>query len=283
MPAANPVTYHFIRNATARLTYGGKTLLLDPMLSPKGALPSFAGIAPNPTVDLTLDAADIVAGVDAVIVSHLHGDHFDDAAADLLDKAFPVLTPRNASPPNPREPETVGAFKPRLEEMGFTDVREMESEDGAPLTFEGITMRQVFARHGKGEVGDRMGGVNGIIFEAEGQPTIYWAGDTILDEGGEVAAILDRVKPDIVIAHTGGPVVEVISPEILLMDAAQAARFARLADKANPDVQIVAIHMEALDHCFSTRAHLKAALAPLPEALRARIHIPADGAELRFG
>ena len=29
-------TYHFIRNATARLEYGGKMILQDPMLSDKG-------------------------------------------------------------------------------------------------------------------------------------------------------------------------------------------------------------------------------------------------------
>ena len=57
-------TYHFIRNATARLEYGGKTFLLDPMLSDKGQLPAFAGIAPNPTVALPIPAQDIVARID---------------------------------------------------------------------------------------------------------------------------------------------------------------------------------------------------------------------------
>ncbi|MEM7643627.1 MAG: MBL fold metallo-hydrolase [Pseudomonadota bacterium] len=77
------VDYHFMRNATARLTYGGKTFLLDPTLSAKGALPSFAGIAPNPTAELPIPAEEIVNGIDIVIISHLHGDHFDGAAAAL--------------------------------------------------------------------------------------------------------------------------------------------------------------------------------------------------------
>ncbi len=270
-------TYHFIRNATARLDYGGKTFLLDPMLSDKGALPSFAGIAPNPTVDLPIPAQEIVADIDVVIVSHLHGDHFDDAAAGLLDKSIIMLTPRNGASPNPREGAPDVPFKESLNAKGFTDVREIGSASSDHTTIDGITIHQVFARHGKGIVGDAMGGVNGLIFEADGEPTIYWAGDTILDEGGEVEAVLKRFRPDVVIAHTGGPVVEVISPEILLMDAAQAVTFFGLAARENADVQIIAIHMDALDHCFSTRTDLIAALDDQASNLRDRVSIPADG------
>ena len=270
-------TYHFIRNATARLDYGGKVFLLDPLLSDKGQLPSFAGVAPNPPVDLPIPAADIIADVDVVIISHLHGDHFDDAAAGLLNKAIPVLTPRNGASPNPREGAPEVPFKESLDAKGFSDVREIGSASADHMTFDNIIIHQVFARHGKGIVGDAMGGVNGLIFEAAGEPTIYWAGDTILDEGGEVEAILKRFKPDVVIAHTGGPVVEVISPEILLMDAAQAVTCFVQAARENADVQIIAIHMDALDHCFSTRADLVAALGDQASDMQDRVTIPADG------
>ena len=145
------------------------------------------------------------------------------------------------------------------------------------MTLDGITIHQVFARHGKGMVGDAMGGVNGLVFEAKGEPTIYWAGDTILDEAGEIEAILDHFHPDVVIAHTGGPVVEVLSPEILLMDAGQAVTFFDHAVRANKDVQIIAIHMDALDHCFSTRGDLVAALGDQNGALQAHVVIPKDG------
>ena len=270
-------TYHFIRNATARLVYGGKTFLLDPTLSDKGKLPSFAGIAPNPTVDLPIPAAQIVADIDVVIVSHLHGDHFDGAAADILDKSITMITPRNGASPNPRENTPAIPFKESLEAKGFTNVREIGSPEADHMTLDGITIHQVFARHGKGMVGDAMGGVNGLIFEAEGEPTIYWAGDTVLDEAGEVLSVLKRFKPDVVIAHTGGPVVEVLSPEILLMDAAQAVTFFKQAVRENPGVQIIAIHMDALDLCFSTRSDLMAALVRQAGDLQSRVVIPLDG------
>lgn len=273
----NTPTYHFIRNATARMVYGGKTFLLDPMLSDKGLLPSFAGIAPNPTVDLPMPVETIVKDVDVVIVSHLHGDHFDDAAADLLDKSITMLTPKNGASPNPREGAPEVPFKDSLEAKGFTNVQEIGSSDADHITLDGITVSQVFARHGKGVVGDAMGGVNGLVFEAEGEPTIYWAGDTILDEAGEVEAILKRFKPDVVIAHTGGPVVKVISPEILLMDAAQAVTFFKHAVRENAQVQIIAIHMDALDHCFSTREDLVSALDIHAAELQSQVTIPSDG------
>ncbi|MEM7721645.1 MAG: MBL fold metallo-hydrolase [Pseudomonadota bacterium] len=275
--------YHFIRNATARLRYAGINFLLDPMLSNKGALPSFAGIAPNPTVDLPIPVSDILNGIEAVIISHMHGDHFDGEAAAVLDKGLPVFTPHNAAPPNPANPSETVLFKSNLLDHGFTDVREIGSDDFDYVLFEGVTIRQVFARHGKGKIGDMMGGVNGLIFEAENQPTIYWAGDTILDEGGEIEAILRRFKPDIVIAHTGGPVIEALSPEILLMDADQACETFRIASRENPNVQIVAIHMDALDHCFSTRADLRNTIGALDDDLRSRIFIPADGETLKLG
>lgn len=277
---ASPVKYEFFRNATARLTYGDLTLLLDPMLSPKGALPSFAGIAPNPTVDLPASPEEIVEDVDAVLVSHLHADHFDAAAAELLQKDLAVITPRNSALVNPADPETMMSFKAQLEGYGFINVTEIDSDAGDSIQFEGITLHQVWARHGHGPVGDFLGGVNGIVFSAEGQPTIYWVGDTILDEGGEIESILKRFKPDIVIAHTGGPVIEAVSPELLLMDAREGAELIRMADRYNPNVNVIAVHMESLDHCFSTRADLQERVGALPDSLRERVHIPADGEKI---
>lgn len=270
------VTYRFYRNATAKLTYAGLTLLLDPMLSKKGELPSFAGIEPNPTVELPVATDQIIEGIDAVIVSHLHEDHFDDAAAAILDKDIPLISPRNEAPVTISDPSVKISHKQRLVDYGFTDVREMDADGEGSITFEGVTMTQVWALHGRGHVGDLMGGVNGIILSAPGMPTIYWAGDTIFN-ADEFEPILATYKPDVVIAHTGGPLIEALSPEILLMDAAEGVEFAKMANRYNPDVQIIAIHMEALDHCFSTRPDLRLAVDSLDQSIGERFMIPSDG------
>ncbi|MEL7464798.1 MAG: MBL fold metallo-hydrolase [Pseudomonadota bacterium] len=277
---AEPIRYHFFRNATAKLTYAGTTFLLDPMLSPKGALPSFAGVAPNPTIDLPVEAGEIVSGIDAVVISHMHGDHFDSAAAEALDKRLPVFTPRNGAPSDKSRPQDLTPFVDSLRAFGFENVTEIASDAADHVEFRGVAIRQVFALHGKGALGDLMGGVNGLIFEAEGHPTLYWAGDTIFDEEGRVRAILEEVKPDVIVAHTGGPVIEALSPDLLLMDAAEAVDFAACAFDANPKAEIIAIHMEALDHCFSTRSDLAQALERLPSELRRRVRIPADGEDV---
>ena len=272
--------YQLIRNATARLGYGGLIFLLDPMLSGKGALRSFAGIAPNPTIELPLPVDAILSGVDAVIVSHLHPDHFDPAAAAALAKDGPILTPNNSAAANPREPATAAPFADQIVAMGFRDVTAIGSNESPTTTYRGVTLTQVFARHGKGLVGDVMGGVNGLIFQAEHEPTVYWTGDTIFDEEGRVAGILDAYRPDVVIAHTGGPVVAAIAPDPLLMDETQAVRFVEKAKAVRPDVRVIAVHMEALDHCFTTRAKLREALEAAGVADDVRI--PADGETVRL-
>lgn len=91
------------------------------MLSGKGLLPSFAGIARNPIIELPMSAEPVTRDVDAVIVSYLHADHFDEAAADLLRKDIPVLTPYNSAFTNPDNPSERPFFKQRPEGMGFTD------------------------------------------------------------------------------------------------------------------------------------------------------------------
>ena len=201
----------------------------------------------------------------------------------MLDKSIRIITPRNGASPDPREGAPDVSFKDSLKAKCFANVQEIGSPEADHITLDGITIHQVFARHGKGMVGDAMGGVNGLIFAADGQPTIYWAGDTILDEAGEVEAVLKRFKPDVVIAHTGGPVVEALSPEILLMDAAQAVNFFDYALRENEDVQVIAIHMDALDHCFSTRADLASALGQQRSELQNCVVIPNDGDLVALG
>lgn len=107
----NSVKYEFFRNATAKLTYGPKdaklVLLLDPMLCKKGELPSFAGIEKNPTVNFPAGKGVdyILKGIDAVVVSHMHADHFDMVAARRIDTKMPIITPHNGSPVDPQNIE----------------------------------------------------------------------------------------------------------------------------------------------------------------------------------
>ncbi|MHC2572396.1 hypothetical protein [Rhizobium leguminosarum] len=53
-----------IRNATLKLDYAGRTVLIDPYFAPKHSQPSFAGRSPNPLVELPVSIDRILDGVD---------------------------------------------------------------------------------------------------------------------------------------------------------------------------------------------------------------------------
>ena len=100
-----------IRSATLRLEYAGQTLLVDPQLDPAGAreaVPNTPNPRRSPLGELPEPPEVVVAGLDAVLVTHLHRDHFDDTAKRLLDKHLPL----HCQPPDAE----------RLHADGFTHV-----------------------------------------------------------------------------------------------------------------------------------------------------------------
>ncbi|MEM8863113.1 MAG: MBL fold metallo-hydrolase [Chloroflexota bacterium] len=244
-----------IRNATLLLDYAGSRLLIDPMLGGKHVFRSFAGISENPTVDLPLPAEDVLLNLDGVLVSHLHPDHFDEMAQQLIPKETPILA----------EPNTVSNLKG---EMGFSKVQSVDQT----LQWRGFEIEPTAGEHGYGEWAKRMGPVSGYILRAEGEPTIYWAGDTVLCPAVEQA--LAEHQPDIVITHSGGA--QFGGPEgLILMDAEQTLKVAELA----PQAKIIATHLESLDHCTVTRDGLRRAAEAA--GVSERIIIPADGEMLK--
>ena len=246
-----------IRNATLRLSYAGRTILIDPDLAAKHSRPSFTGRSPNPMVDLPLAAAEVVAGIDLVIVSHLHRDHFD--AVELIPVALPLLC-------QPGD-------EARIAERGFTQVTPLADI----LDWSGIHLTRTAGQHGTGAVGQLMGAVAGFVFGAPGEPTIYWAGDTILYD--DVHDLIEHYQPDVIITHSCGArwPDDAGDRQLIVMDAEQTVALAQAA----PNSTIIATHMEALDHATISRAELRAAAAAagIPAT---RLLIPADGEELSF-
>ena len=220
-----------IRNATMKINYAGQTVLTDPMLSPKDAIDSFAGVARNPTVELPLPVEQILDGVDGVLVSHGHPDHFDSAASAALPKTLPVLC----------QPDD----ELRMTEEGFQTVIPVETNN----EWNGITITRTGGRHGSGKILERMGSVSGFVLQADGEPTVYWVGDSIWCE--PVQEAITKFHPEVVITHSGGATIPGFDP--IIMDIDQTIATA----KASPEAIIVAIHMEALDHCPVSRVNLR--------------------------
>lgn len=240
-----------IRNATLKLTYGSRIFLTDPMLSPKDAMDPFAGLARNPTVELPCGMETITSDLDAVIVSHTHPDHYDQGASDSLPKNLPVFCQPGDDP--------------RLTGDGFTTVIPVVNAH----TWQGITLTRTGGRHGSDEILKRMGKVSGFVFEADGEPTVYWAGDTVWCD--DVKEVLDRFSPDIIITHSGGATIPGFAP--ILMDAEQTLD---LIAASPAKTIIIAVHMEALDHCTVKRSALRQ-LADARGVPSHRLLIPEDG------
>ena len=169
-----------IRNATAILTYGGKRILIDPMFAECFALPGLPLAADptrrNPTVPLPCPAEALLR-VDAALVTHLHFDHFDEAAARLLPKTLPLFAG------DATDAEALRA-------LGFADVRALPGE--GTLGWEGLRIRRAPALHGQGpwmaDLYARLGvryAACGALFQASGEPTFYLAGDTVWFPGVE--------------------------------------------------------------------------------------------------
>ena len=252
---AGETRWHLLRNATSRIHYGGRTILLDPYLSDAGALPAFNNTPNprrNPLVPLPMPARDVVAGIDAVLLTHTHVDHWDVPARELLPKGTPIFT----------QP----ADQARVREAGFTDVRSIDDT----LTWEGLSVTRTGGQHGRGEVGTRMGTVSGYVLRHAGSPTLYIAGATIWCPDVEEA--LRRHRPDIVVVNAGEA--QFLEGGPIIMGVADVVQVCRAA----PAATVVAVHMEAVNHCVLSRAGLRAGLDAA--AVRNRILIPGDGEQI---
>jgi L-ascorbate metabolism protein UlaG (beta-lactamase superfamily) len=242
-----------IRNATLAVKVAGRYVLIDPMLDPKGARPAIEDTPNprrNPLVDLPEPAEVVVQGVAAVLVTHLHRDHLDDTAVALLPDDVPLFC----------QPPDAG----RLREHGFADVRPVDDE----LEWDGVRVARTSGRHGTGELGAALGPVSGFVLTAAGEPTLYVAGDTIWTD--EVREAIDRHRPDVVVVNASGA--RFTSGDPIVMTADDVVAVARYA----PSARVVAVHLEAMNHCLETRADLHQRLHD--EGLD--VTVPEDGAEV---
>ena len=244
-----------IRNATMKITYANRTILTDPMLAPKDAYEPFAGIARNPTVELPFSVEEVLEGVEGVVVSHDHPDHFDKVAGTALSKMLPVFC-------QPGDEK-------RISDRGFQTVIPV----GTSTPWKDMTISRTGGKHGKGKVLEFIGKVSGFVFQAKREPTVYWVGDSIWCDPVEKA--IEKYKPDIIITHSGGA--QLPGYAHIIMDGEETLA----ALKASPQAVIVAIHLEALDHCGVSRDTLRQ-MADKEAIPSSRLMIPKDGETIAF-
>jgi L-ascorbate metabolism protein UlaG (beta-lactamase superfamily) len=87
----------FVGTATTVLQYGGITVLTDPNFLHRGDLAYLHhGLFSRRLTEPALTIEQLPP-IDAVVLSHLHGDHFDRVAKAGLSKDLPILTTRQAA------------------------------------------------------------------------------------------------------------------------------------------------------------------------------------------
>ncbi len=229
-----------IRTATAIITYGNSKILLDPMLSDKGTFEEWKGTPNshlrNPLNDLPLSIEEII-DVDAVIATHLHPDHFDKVAMERLPKDMPIFC----------QNENDYAI---LIQNNFSRVTIL-TEKG--VTFGSITLVKTPAQHysDKSILTERKNSMDacGVILKHADEKTIYIMGDTVWFDG--LKTPLNQYKPDLVIVNAGHAQTD--NGISIIMGTDDVYEVVKHA----PYAQILATHMDGLNHLTSSREALR--------------------------
>jgi L-ascorbate metabolism protein UlaG (beta-lactamase superfamily) len=248
---------HFIRNATLIIETGAQRILVDPMLGPKSSLPPLAFIRHrprlNPTVALPPNVEPALSAATAGLITHYrrgHFDHLDEAGArHLAQHRIPVYC-------NYLDED-------HLRRRALITIPLIPNQSHAFLNGR---ITPVEATHGYGVVGKLMGPGVSYILELPNEPRLYISGDTVLTP--VVQRVLTEMRPDIAILAAGGASLDIGRP--ILMPIQEMLEFIRLSPG-----QVIATHMEALNHCPVTRDQLRKAVSQA--GLAAKVCIPADG------
>jgi L-ascorbate metabolism protein UlaG (beta-lactamase superfamily) len=210
----------FIGTATTVLRLGGFTLLTDPNFLHRGERAYLGyGLTSRRMTEPALDRVD-VQSLDAVLLSHLHGDHFDRRARAALPPETPIATTRHA--------------ERRLRRRGFSAAVALDTWQAWTIEKNGERLRvtAVPARHGPVLVHRALPPVTGTIVELErdGRTVLrlYQTGDTLC--GPFLRQIGERFSDiDVMVAHLGGTR---IAGLLVTMDARHGADLVELVRPA---------------------------------------------------
>ncbi|MBT2649400.1 MBL fold metallo-hydrolase [Bacillus sp. ISL-34] len=243
-----------IRNATLVVEYAGKKFLIDPMLAEKGTYPPFPNSLRqdqfNPLVSLPTSIENIIHDIDAVIVTHLHLDHFDDVAKEVLPKDIKMFVQNE-------EDAT------EVEKAGFKNVEALQED----TVFEGIQLVKTKGEHGRGEILKLAGLVCGVVFKHSNEKTLYIAGDTVWYDA--VQEVIDTNKPEIIVVNGGNN--QFFEGGSLVMGKEDIYE----VNKAAPNAQIIVIHMEAVNHWTLSKEELRSFIDE--KGISSNVLVPEDG------
>ncbi len=239
-----------IRHATCILEYAGVRFLVDPIFYDKHTLdPVKGGIdQQNPLVDM-VGMEEGIKEIECILLTHTHRDHFDPAILQVFGEEVPVVC--------------CDEYTSQLTNIGFANVLPIKDH----IVFKDIDIILTKGRHGIGVVGKMMGNSYGFVLKGSDKDSVYITGDTVWCKC--VEQTIAEHAPRYIVAFAGAAT---INGKHITMDEKDMQRLLDKADTA----KVVAIHMEAWNHCRLTRAELRAACG------HPQLYIPQDGEEIRF-
>ena len=256
-----------IRGTTVKLIFADTSFLIDPFFAPKDAYPPLeVCYHPNlrwPTAELPLSPQEIVHGLDAIIITHLHPDHLDEFAITALPKNLPVFA----------QDETDAQS---IHQFGFADVRILSYEG---TLFNKIKLTRIDCLHGNPETTQKYydlmqlrSTASGIIFIAPDEPTFYLAGDTIWYK--KVEQTIKMYQPQIIALNAADA--QFTDSGSIIMNEEDIRKVIHAA----PQAKIIITHMDAVPHAMLTRQDVKKMIAKYN--LSEQILIPEDRDILSF-
>jgi L-ascorbate metabolism protein UlaG (beta-lactamase superfamily) len=186
----------FIGTATVLIRYAGFVILTDPNFLHRGESVHLGyGLRSRRLTEPAMGLADLPA-IDAVVLSHLHEDHFDRVVERTLDRALPIVT-------TPKAAEA-------LTKKGFCRTVPLSTWQDVTITKGGVRLRLTAmpGRHGPWLLSRLLPPVMGSMLEfetigGESLLRLYITGDTLVHD--DLRAIPRRYpKIDQALLHLGG-------------------------------------------------------------------------------
>lgn len=251
-----------VRNATVVIQMGQAVVLVDPMFAPKGAIPGLTYFGSerrrNPLVDLPDITELLLEQVTHCLITHCqkgHFDHLDRRATQWLrERNIPVFCAEGDAEFLQQKGLRVIALSPERR-SGFLSGQ----------------IQLIPCLHGRGLIGKMMAHGVGYFIQLPDEPSLYLTGDTLLTDAVRDCIALNQ--PDITLIPAGGARFDVGGE--IIMGVEEAVAVGALTGK-----QVIANHLEALDHCPVSRAQLQAEVNR--RNWQGRFFIPADGETLEF-
>jgi L-ascorbate metabolism protein UlaG (beta-lactamase superfamily) len=210
----------FVGTATVVIRYAGFTILTDPNFLHRGDHVHLGyGLISRRQTNPAIEIEDLPP-LDFVLLSHMHGDHFDRVVERKLNKATPIISTRHAV-----------AY---LRRKGFTATHALRTWETLTITKGEARLRLTAmpGTHAPGPLAAALPPVMGSMLEFrtaedETRLRLYISGDTLVHEQLEE---IPRRYPqiDLALLHLGGTMI--LGVVMVTMDARQGVEAIRIIE-----------------------------------------------------